>query len=545
MAKTSELLVGKWDTLHENGAFDLKRQYITRHEHKATMPSRVLRYNDAAEEIQRLIKKCETENEGFRAYGSRWSMSKIAHQKDNMHQNNLMYLDLEIEESDMHPDSEYAHENIFFFECGNTIKRISQKLNEYGKSLKTTGASNGQTIAGCISTGVHGSAFDMGAVQDYVVGLNIITGPNATDNVYLERHTKPSLNDAFAHSINARVIRNDELFNAALVGLGSFGFIHGVALEAEDLFLLDRYVRRIDKDLALSLSKTLDFKNSEFKIDNEIDENGKPSRPNHYKIFINPYVDEDKYVVEAMYKKKYTLAYPDPFTKIEKSLYKDLIYLLIKFSEKFPKSIPWFIKSLQKSILPEITKDEEKIRATLYETFWDAGYKGPAFACSMGVAIEDSERALNVLVKMTKAHPIPGIFAMRYVNKSEGTLAFTKFHKTCVIEIDGIQWNKSDKIPSLKEYGTFMIEAMQAENIPFTVHWGKSMDYAFPNLANHMYGNNVEKWTKCRSWLLSEKMANIFSNEFITTLGLEAYQNVPNDFIESLDKSGQPLHLIA
>lgn len=544
MAKTSELLVGKWDTLHENGLFDLKRQYITRHESKAALPSRVDRYNDGAKEIQALIQKCLDDDEGFRAYGSRWSMSNIAHQKDNMHQNNMMYLDLEIGENDMHPDSEYAHENIFYFECGNTIKRISQKLNEYGKSLKTTGASNGQTIAGCISTGVHGSAFDTGAVQDYVVGLNIITGSKPSDNVYIERHTRPALNDAFAQGIKARVIRNDDLFNAALVGLGSFGFIHGVALEAEDLFLLDRYVTRIDKKLALSLSKTLDFGNSDFKIAGEVGPDGKPSRPYHYKVFINPYVDDDQYVVEAMYKKEYEMAYPDPFGKIEKSIYRDLIYLLIKFSEKFPKSIPWFIKSLQKSILPEITEDEEKIRATLYETFWDAGYKGPAFACSVGVAIEDSEKALKALVDMTKKHPIPGIFAMRYVDQTEATLGFTRFHKTCVIEIDGIQWKKSSKIPSLEEYARFMIEALQAENIPFTVHWGKSMDYAFPGLAEYMYGDRTEKWMKCRSWLLSEKMAKVFSNDFIATLGLDTYRPVPNDFIESLDKNGQPVQSI-
>ncbi len=117
----------------------------------------------------------------------------------------------------------------------------------------------------------------------------LIIGPNPQDNVYLERHTHPAITNAFSEKIHARVIRNDGLFNAALVGLGSFGFIHGIVVEVEELFLLKRYVKKIDKQLALQLSKTMDFSNSAFTIPGEIDALGKPRRPYHYKVFINPY----------------------------------------------------------------------------------------------------------------------------------------------------------------------------------------------------------------------------------------------------------------
>jgi len=74
------------------------------------------------------------------------------------------------------------------------------------------------------------------------VGLNLIVGPNPNDIVYLEPHSKPALNGTFHNKIEARIVRNDDLFNAALVGLGSFGFIHGVVIEAEDRYLLSRYI---------------------------------------------------------------------------------------------------------------------------------------------------------------------------------------------------------------------------------------------------------------------------------------------------------------
>ena len=534
MATTKIYNKTEWDTLHKNGPFPLQQLLVTELEGKATLPSSFDRYNDAALEIQRLIKESSDAGMGFRAYGSRWSMNNVAHHQDRMHFNSFMNIDLNILQDDLHPDAPYAHENVFFFECGNTIKEISQALGAHGKSLKTTGASNGQTIAGCIGTGVHGAALNVGSIQDYVIGLNLIIGPNPEDVIYLERHTKPVLTNDFEAKINARVIRNDGLFNATVVGLGSFGFIHGVVLEAEDRFLLKRYVRKVNKTTALKLADTLDFKNSDFVIDGETDADGKPLRPYHFKIFINQYADDGSYVVETMYKKPYITPYPDPFDTIQKSIYKDLIYVLISISQKFPKAIPWFIKRLEKTILPDVN---EETLGTLYETFWDAPYQGPAFACAFGVDHSHSSKALKVLTDVTiNEGPVPGIFAMRYVKQSEATLGFTKFPITCVIEIDGVLWEKSRKMIGLKELSQKMIQALKDHHIPFTMHWGKNADWGIPGLVEHMFGDKAEDWREYRSALLSQEMAELFANDFLhTTILSKLEEDVDEELIASLD----------
>ena len=531
MATTKITERQRWDTLHKNGPFDLKFFLSTRLEKKGNMPSGIDRYNDAATEIRKLLKEALDKNEGFRAIGSKWSMSSIAHHKERMHFNSFMNLKFPVLATEIHPDSNYLQENLFFLQCGNQIKEISLFLQDLGKSLKTTGASNGQTIAGCISTGVHGSAIDVGSVQDYVVGLNLIIGPNPKDVIYLERHTKPALSNVLPDKINATVIRNDALFNAALVGLGSFGFIHGVLIEAEDQFLLSRYVRKIHKETALELAKTLDFKNTTFKIPSEVDAQGDPLRPYHYKVFINPYGNEDKYVVEALYKKKFDPLYKekhgDPIPFMKEFVYRDLIYLLIKISERFPKAIPKFVKALNKTILP---KEDEKIVGRLSEIFWDAGYQGRAFACSFGVDHKDSVKALEVLSQLTKDEgPIPGIFAMRFIKKSDALLAFSKFPFTCMIEIDGIQWKKSKKLMSLEEYTKRMIEVLRENDILFTIHWGKNADWGFPKLAEHMFQDDAETWMEHRSALLSKGMAKVFSNDFLKTAGLDHYKEDASD----------------
>ncbi len=533
MAKTTTHKKTEWDTLHNNGPFPLKWLYVTELEPKGNLPGKIDRFNDAADEIRRLIKETADASQGFRAYGSRWSLSHIAHHKDRMHFNANMNLHVPLLDEDIHAQSFYKDENLFFFQCGNTIKELSKTLSDYGKSLKSSGASNGQTIAGCISTGVHGAAIDAGAITDYVVGLNLIVGPGLRDVVYIERHSRPALSNTFAQKIKSRVIRHDGLFNAALVGLGSFGFIHGITIEAEDRYLLRRYVRKVDKDIALHLSDSMDFENSAFKIDGEVNNNGKPLRPYHFKVFMNPYADEQKYVVEIMYKKPYAIPYPDPLPVIKTSMYRDLIHLLIKVSEKWPKRIPYFVRKLQKAVLPPVDMD---ITGTLAEIFWDASYLGPAFACSVGVDHTQSSKALKILAKLANDEgPIPGMYAMRFVKQTEATLGFTKFPITCVIEIDGVLWNKSKKLMSLTEFSRRMIEVLQEAGIPFTVHWGKNMDWRFPGLINYMYGDRVKEWRKYRCALLSEEMAHLFSNDFLETTGLAAIEeDIPDGLIDLL-----------
>ena len=512
----------KWDTIHENGPFDLKRMYVTELSDNPRFNT-IETYKDAATEIQRLIQEAVDRNEGFRAFGSRWSMSSIAHQKDNMHFNAFMNLSYDLSQDECHANTGYSSENLFFFECGNTIKEISEYIDKFGKSIKASGASNGQTIAGCISTGVHGAGLDAGAVQDYVVGLNLITGTNPEDIVYIERASKPALSDAFAAQLNAKVIRDDAIFNAALVSLGSFGFIHGVVIEAEDQFLLRRYIRKIPKEQALSLADTMNFKDGPVIIPEEVDENGKPNRPYHYKVFVNQYSKETDYIVEFMYKKKFFTPYPDPFPVIKESMYKEVIWLFVQIAEKLPKAIPKLVKALEKTVLP--VKDIERVvTGKLYEIFWDSEYKGPAFAISFGVDHKDSSKVLDLLANLTvDKGPVPGIFAMRFVNQTQATLGFTKFPITCMIEIDGLIWEGNRKIISLDDYARLMIEALQANNIDFTIHWGKNAHWEQEGLLECMFDENaIQQWKDARNTLLSEQMKKVFSNKFVDVLGLSS-----------------------
>jgi FAD binding domain len=519
MANTRITIRETWNNFHFNGPFKNKLVYVT--DLDRNIPSLINRYVDAGFEIQKLIKETAAAEEGMRAFGSKWSLSNIASHKDRMLATSFLNIKKEVSASQIHHSTSYLPENLFFFECGTTVKEISEFLKRKNKSLKTCGASNGQTIAGAISTGVHGSAIDVGSIQDGVVGLNLIIGPNAEDNIYVERHTSPALNDDFAKSIKARVIRNDDLFNAALVGLGSFGIVHGVVIEAEDLYLLKRYVKKIKKAEALVLSETMDFQNSLFKINEEIEPNGNVIRPYHYKLYINPYNANEDFVTEIIYKKPFRTDYLDPIPLIKTAIFKDLPTWISKFAARFPDAIPLFIEALKSSAFPEI---DDNIEGTLGEIFWDTSQVSKAFGCGFGIDNSDCTKALDLFIGLMNSEgPIPGIIAMRFVKASKATLSFTKFPVTCILEVDGIPWQETPQLQSLEKFLTKVVESFNSNNIKFTFHWGKNAPWALPNLAVNMYGNSVQKWIDIRSALLTKEMAKLFSNEFLETAGLDEY----------------------
>ncbi len=98
-----------------------------------------------------------------------------------------------------------------------------------------------------------------------------------------------------------------------------------------------------------------------------------------------------------------------------------------------------------------------------------------------------------------------------------------------MLEIDGVLWEKSRKIMSLTEYGRRMIEVLQENNIPFTIHWGKNSDWKFPNLATHMFGDKVAEWKSYRNGLLSSEMQQVFSNGFLEDVQLNTLNDTNDD----------------
>jgi FAD/FMN-containing dehydrogenase len=113
---------------------------------------------------------------------------------------------------------------LVFAQCGVQIKTLNTLLAEKALALPTSGASNGQTIAGAVSTGTHGAANQVGAMQDFILGIHIVA--EGGKHYWVERASNHVVTQEFCDWIGAARIRDDKLFRAMVVGFGSFGLVH-------------------------------------------------------------------------------------------------------------------------------------------------------------------------------------------------------------------------------------------------------------------------------------------------------------------------------
>ena len=456
--------------------------------------------------LQGIIRDAIRKDKRVRALGSNWSLSDVAATEDwmiNTKPLNWIFPLSERSVSDHYPGDP---KHLTFAQCGVAILELSNYLEPLGRSLKTSGASNGQTIAGALSTGTHGSAIDVGAIPDYVVGLHLIVG--ASRHVWLERASYPVTADDFAGKLGAELIRDDTLFNAALVSFGSFGIIHGVVIETEDLFLLNPHAVRIPYDDTLEQAiDTLDFSNLSLPHGTE--------RPYHVELVFNPYdVGQKGARSKIMYKEPYddTHETPEPNTGGFQPG-DDAAGFIGLLTDAAPAMIPILLNGLFDQLYKPLSPE----RRTLSEMFYNTEIRGKAAGSALGVPQAMASKALETALAVHKAHgPFAAVVALRFVPASKGLLAFTRFPQTCIVDLDGV---------ASKGTTLFFEEVWQAfedAGIPFTMHWGKANEFLNPMRIRQMYGDAaVDQWITSRHTLLDEPTRRAFTNAFLERCGLD------------------------
>ena len=151
-------------------------------------------YRKTTSNFQWLIQHAIDNNLKLRAVGNGWSFNDIMVCDGGMIDTKALRLSFWVPNNYIHPDflaTGKGPGHLIFVECGMSILDIHEKLEisaDPKRSLKASGASNGQSIAGATSTGTHGSAYRVGAVHDTILGLHIVTGPDR--HVWVEGHLR-------------------------------------------------------------------------------------------------------------------------------------------------------------------------------------------------------------------------------------------------------------------------------------------------------------------------------------------------------------------
>lgn len=487
---------------HETYTENIRDLYITGNEPDlAALDS----YNDATKAFQQMIADCIQTGTPIRSLGAGWSWTKIATAKDGiMIDTKPLNTTMTLSPQSVKKSYPGDPKKLLFAQCGNGVWELSAALHPQKLSLKTSGASNGQTIVGAMSTGAHGSSLDVGAVPDYVVGLHIITGPDK--HVWLERKSAPIVTKSFTTKLQTTLLQDDDLFNAALVSFGNFGIIHGVLLEVDDLFLLETYMRRMPYDDTLkNIMETLDFRQAKFPCGNE--------RPFHFEVKINPYdLDKGAYV-STFYRRPYRDGYTKPSVNAAGiGPGDDAPCFIGQITNAIPALVPIIVNGLLAGALTPF----EKQMGTLAEIFNNTTLHGKLFSSAIGLPLDQVNRVTDILLEINKtgSGPFAGLFAYRFIKKTKALIGFTRFDYTCILELDGAF---SD---ATTNFYRAVWQRLDDEKIPYTVHWGKVNELNFERISN-MYGKDAGKWIVARNKLLDPASRKVFTNPLLQEWGLD------------------------
>ncbi len=465
--------------------------------------SKLEAYNDTTAGIRGILADCVQKKLSVKAMGGNWSLSPLIANDGVIINTRLLNMSFSISEESTDANYSGQASDLYFVQCGTAIWELNERLNPKGKSLKTCGASNGQTIVGAMSTGTHGAAIDFGAIQDYVVGIHLITGPES--DIFLERQSYPVINENFTNKLQTDLVRNDAHFDAVLVSMGAMGFIHGVIIETEPLFLLEATMRKVPLDDAMyKLMTKLEFKHPQLPYPGE--------RPFQFQVMINPYDLKKGVNMTCMYKRPYTSDYEPP-VKDQDGIGPgdDAPSFIGLLTDAVPALVPKMVNGL----LAGRIKPYEKQLGTLAEIFSNFTIRGKVASSAIGINAKDTEKVIKLLLQYNEdAGPFMGLIACRYVGKSKASMAFTKYATTCVIELDGILNKKA-----IAFYRGFC-QKLEDEKIDFTYHWGK-INELNTDRVKRMYGSNLTNFVLARLQLLSPHMLTAFNNGTTKAWGME------------------------
>ncbi|WP_298791245.1 FAD-binding protein [uncultured Allomuricauda sp.] len=509
----TRLPIQQWTNKHENFTHNLVQNASFKLRNPAGQTHKE-RYRKTTKNFQWLIQHALDNDIKLRAMGSGWSFTKVGVTEGGLVDTASLNFSFPLTDKYVSPNYANQTEDLYFIQCGTIINEINNRLDMKNppRSIKASGASNGQTVAGALSTGTHGAAFKVGAIPDFVVGLHIVTGPNT--HIWLERSSHPVASQEFIDWLGATLVSDDEVFNAALVSFGSFGFIHGVMIETEPQFLLTEHrVGTIAYDNKLKKAMTqLDFS------DLQLPGTGQNGELYHFEVLFNVHKFEPNNPAKGAFLKymfkKSVVPHP-PILRDNSFTYgDDLLGIISTVLDKLPGS-GLLIPAMVNSMFNLAFQPQNPIQGTIKEIFNYTKFRGKVASAAVGIDITDSPKAVELIVEVNKLKPFPGGLSLRYVKGTQATLGFTKFANTCVLEMDGVDGQKA------REFYEAVWNKFEQEGIPYTLHWGKINFNLNENRVKNMYGAvNVQSWIDARNQLLSAPVLKVFENKFIEQCGL-------------------------
>jgi L-gulono-1,4-lactone dehydrogenase len=137
---------------------------------------------------------------------------------------------------------------------GTTIAELNRDLWARGLSIPNLGGYDGQTVAGVLATGTHGSVLSRGPLFEMVEATTLVRA----DGSVVRIEPKDGLSDPVAFAAkhpDIELLQDDDAFAACLLHNGALGVVHSHVLKVTDAFHLEEARTLSDVDTVKGLLK--------------------------------------------------------------------------------------------------------------------------------------------------------------------------------------------------------------------------------------------------------------------------------------------------
>jgi hypothetical protein len=318
-------------------------------------------------------------------------------------------------------------------------------------------------------------------------------------------------------------MRDDNLFNAALVGFGSFGIIHSVMVETEPLFLLKEY--RVS-DFVFSDELMHAFARLDFDTLRALLPGMPASVPGHelyhMEINMNPFSmvkgNSGGMYVFFFYKVPVPPGFVVDQSGLNTGPVPEFIWLMKNLLNVLGQDFGYnTIKNKTTQEFEKNVRPATPTPKTIGSIFRDTRFTGNIASFAFAVATGDLPRTIDQILEEIAVNAFAGAVAVRFVKGTKATLGFTRFEHTCVVEMDGLD------IKGNHEVFANVINRLTKKAIPCTIHWGKLNDPLNAGRVTAMYGaDKVASWKRAREILLLPETRAVFTNDFMKKCGLDS-----------------------
>jgi hypothetical protein len=474
------------------------------------------------EALSRIVAHALRERRTLRVAGSAWSLSNVIEPGeillDSAYLNEILKVPSAWLTADYLQDRSPSGFTPIFAQGGTTIHSLHKRLGDFGLALRTSGASDGQRIAGAIATGTHGSAIDFGAVHDALLAVHLVVAGDKS--LFVMPETKPAMTATVGHWLEAQMgiptetVYDDDLFAAARVSLGSLGVVHAVVLEAEKLYGLRRRVIGFEFDdqrlwTAIETLDTLPLHPD------------RPKRPFHFEVVLSPYPASGATAFAVLLWKED--ADPPPTAPPPRD--PELSVELLDFIGALGGAIRGPIGGLAlESLVNELLRQrypEGEANPRFPGEVFGATALPPGNGTSTEIAVphEHTLAMASSIYGALRAEAaagrhLLGAFGVRFVPRGRGALlGLSQRGMTTHIEMGSI------RTPDAMSIFARCWKALDRARIPFACHWGQQGGHT-PRRTERYFGDNARRWRAAREGMLTRAAREVFASRILASAGL-------------------------